>query len=219
MYERKSAPAPPCSSGTQTPSSPSSPSLSSSARGNAVRAVPLRGVRLDLRVREVAGDRLDLPLLRCKLEVHRRQTTRMRFVAISLAVLALTACGGKAASPESVARAWSAALNSNDNDAAAKLFAPGAQIVQAGVLTLRTRRDAVRWNASLPCGGRIASVQPQADNEVLVIFHLDRASGPPMRRSRRRRGGALHRRPRQDRHLARDGRADEQRGVRPNSRT
>ena len=33
MYERKSAPAPPCSSGTHTPSSPSSASCASSFRG------------------------------------------------------------------------------------------------------------------------------------------------------------------------------------------
>ena len=36
----------------------------------AVRAIPLGGVRLDLGVREVAGERLDLALLRRELEVH-----------------------------------------------------------------------------------------------------------------------------------------------------
>src|SRR4051794_29420579 len=96
----------------------------------------------------------------------------MRILAISLMTLVLTACGSHTASPESVVRAWSAALNRNDNEAAAKLFAPGAQIVQVGVLKLRSHRDAVRWNAALPCGGRIASVERQANDEVLVIFHL-----------------------------------------------
>ena len=96
----------------------------------------------------------------------------MRIAAILLLGLALTACGGHAASPESVARAWSAALNRNDNEAAAKLFAPDAQIDQIGVERLHTHHDAVQWNAMLPCGGRIASIEPQADNEVLVIFHL-----------------------------------------------
>jgi limonene-1,2-epoxide hydrolase len=96
----------------------------------------------------------------------------MRLAAISLAVLALTACGGHSTSPESVARAWSAALNRNDNEAAARLFAPDAQVVQEGVLTLHTQRDARHWNAALPCGGRIASIQQQAADEVLVIFHL-----------------------------------------------
>jgi hypothetical protein len=127
---------------------------------------------LDLGGCEVTGDRLDLALLGCELEVHRRQITRMRIAAILLLACALTACSGHSASPESVARAWSAALNRNDNEAAAKLFAPGAQIVQIGVEKLRTHGDAVDWNAALPCGGRIVSVEPQADDEVLVIFHL-----------------------------------------------
>ena len=101
----------------------------------------------------------------------------MRLAAISLVVVALTACGGHSSSPESVARAWSAALNRNDNEAAAKLFAPDAQVVQEGVLTLHSHRDAVHWNASLPCGGRIASMERQADDEVLVIFHLNGRPG------------------------------------------
>ncbi len=96
----------------------------------------------------------------------------MRIGAIALVLLAVAGCGSRPRSPESVARAWSAALNRNDNRAAAKLFAPGAQIVQGGFLTLKTQADAVHWNAALPCGGRIASVQAQGPNQVLVIFEL-----------------------------------------------
>jgi hypothetical protein len=97
----------------------------------------------------------------------------MRIAAILLLAVALAGCGSHQASPESVARAWSTALNRNDNQAAAKLFAPGAQIVQTGVLlTLRTHAQAVTWNAGLPCGGRIANVQQQSRDQVLVIFSL-----------------------------------------------
>ncbi len=72
MYERKSAPAPPYSSGMQTPISPSSASFPYSSRGKRVLAVPGRRVRLDLGLREVAGERLDLALVVGQLEVHRR---------------------------------------------------------------------------------------------------------------------------------------------------
>jgi hypothetical protein len=74
-----------------------------------------------------------------------------------LALAAVAAgCGGGSASPESVVRAWSQSINSEDNEAAASLFAPGAKVIQEGqVLVLRTRADAERWNASLPCSGKI----------------------------------------------------------------
>ena len=71
MYERKSAPAPPYSSGMQTPMKPSSASLPNSSRGKPCRPVPVGGVRLDLRLRELPRQRLDLPLVGGKLEVHR----------------------------------------------------------------------------------------------------------------------------------------------------
>jgi limonene-1,2-epoxide hydrolase len=97
----------------------------------------------------------------------------VRVGAILVAVLALTACGGHtSASPEAVARAWSAALDRSDNEAAAKLFANGAQIVQSDETTLETHADAVAWNASLPCGGRIKKVIHRAADEVLVVFLL-----------------------------------------------
>jgi hypothetical protein len=92
---------------------------------------------------------------------------------ILVAVLALAACGGSSShSPESVARAWSAALDRSDDDTAASLFAAGARIVQNGELTLRDHADAVTWNDGLPCGGRITSVQSRGKYEVLVVFDL-----------------------------------------------
>ena len=89
-------------------------------------------------------------------------------VAASLAAVALLAgCGSGAPSTESVVRAWSQALNDDDNERAADLFAPDAQVVQSGhELTLRTHADAVAWNASLPCSGKI------------VLWHQTPARGP-----------------------------------------
>jgi limonene-1,2-epoxide hydrolase len=98
----------------------------------------------------------------------------MRVLAISLGVLALTACGGSKTAPApAVVRAWSAALDRNDNEQAARLFADGAQIVQNGEATLATHADAVRWNAALPCGGRISHLEVQADGLVLAVFELE----------------------------------------------
>jgi hypothetical protein len=95
-----------------------------------------------------------------------------------LGVLALTGCGGhKTASPEQVTREWSAALNKNDNERAAQLFAEGALIVQNGSATLETHADAVRWNAGLPCGGRITRLDLRGDDEVVAQFELTERPG------------------------------------------
>jgi hypothetical protein len=59
-------------------------------------------------------------------------------------------------SPAAVVRAWSDALNANQNEAAARLFAANARVVQGPFdIRLRTHRAAVEFNAALPCAGRI----------------------------------------------------------------
>lgn len=95
-----------------------------------------------------------------------------------LLVTALAGCGGHSASPESVARAWSNAINTGNNDAAAKLFADDAQIVQPGhVIRLHSHSEAVAWNAALPCSGTILEVV-DADETATVTFRLgNRPSG------------------------------------------
>src|SRR5205823_3718568 len=61
-----------------------------------------------------------------------------RILALLAAVALVTGCGSGSPSAESVVRAWSAALNGDDNNTAASLFAQGAKVVQNGhVLTLR----------------------------------------------------------------------------------
>jgi len=94
-------------------------------------------------------------------------------VAIGICcVLAAVGCAGSQ-SPEDVVRAWSKALNTGDNEAAADLFAPGAQIVQGGrTVRLETREDAVSWNASLPCSGRIVDIDTEGGT-VTATFLLD----------------------------------------------
>lgn len=102
----------------------------------------------------------------------------MRVLAILLGVLALTGCGGKkTASAPDVVRAWSAALDRNDNEGAANLFADGAKIIQNGEVILADHSDAVRWNAALPCGGRITRLEVRGQNEVLAVFELDERPG------------------------------------------
>jgi limonene-1,2-epoxide hydrolase len=72
-----------------------------------------------------------------------------------------------------VVRAWSQALNENDNERAADLFARDAQVVQAGrELTLKTHADAVAWNAALPCSGKIVSIESHG-NTATATFLLD----------------------------------------------
>ena len=70
MYERKSAPAPPSASGTQTPIRPSSAELREHLAREAVLAIPVGRVRRDLRVRELPRERLDLALVVGEREVH-----------------------------------------------------------------------------------------------------------------------------------------------------
>jgi limonene-1,2-epoxide hydrolase len=102
----------------------------------------------------------------------------MRLVTILAVAGLLTACGGHAErSPEAVARAWSAALNKANDEAAGKQFASNAEVIQNGRLVLRTHRDAVRWNAALPCGGRITRVVHQSNDQVLVVFRLTERPG------------------------------------------
>ena len=103
----------------------------------------------------------------------------MRSLAlVLLAAAALVAgCGGHTtASPESVARAWSTAINTGDNDAAARLFAPGAIVIQNEQIVLRTHADAVAWNAGLPCAGHIVDLAVDGDR-VTVTFVLGRRPG------------------------------------------
>jgi hypothetical protein len=96
--------------------------------------------------------------------------------ATALLVALLAGCGGGGkASPESVVRAWSKALNAGDNQSAADLFAPGAQVIQGPVvIRLRTHADAVVWNAGLPCSGRIVALSTRGATVTATFLLGDR---------------------------------------------
>lgn len=68
-------------------------------------------------------------------------------------------------------RAWSQALNSGDNEAAADLFAPGAEVIQGASFILENRRQAVAFNAALPCSGEIVELVSE-DDRVRATFVL-----------------------------------------------
>jgi limonene-1,2-epoxide hydrolase len=108
-------------------------------------------------------------------------------------VLAVAAVGsgaalaaGQTASPAQVVRAWSKALNANDNAAAAALFAPNARVVQPGVdVVLTSRMLATAFNAALPCAGKIVAVTVHGERAVatFVLGHRPqhRCDGPGLK--------------------------------------
>ena len=90
----------------------------------------------------------------------------MRAFAVAAVLLAT------AASPAQGVRAWSKALNADDNAAAGALFAPNARVVQGPLdVRLRTRALAVEFNAALPCAGKIVELRVSGDR-VTATFML-----------------------------------------------
>jgi limonene-1,2-epoxide hydrolase len=84
-------------------------------------------------------------------------------------------CGDSQPSAQSVVRAWSQALNAEDNKGAADLFAPGAEVVQGpSVIRLRTHAQAEAWNAALPCSGRIVSIKSHGQTARATFVLGDR---------------------------------------------
>jgi hypothetical protein len=102
-------------------------------------------------------------------------------VALAL-VLSLVACGGNENEPagaEEVVRAWSRALNTGNNGAAADLFALGALIEQPPlVFRVRTREDALVWNRGLPCSGKIVALTAKGDMVEATFLLGDRGTSP-----------------------------------------
>ncbi len=100
----------------------------------------------------------------------------MRGLALLGVVLAAVAVGTAQASatPEHVVRAWSHALNTNDNVGAARLFALNARVVQPGVdVRLSSHALGVGFNNALPCAGKIVDLRI-AGSRVLATFLLGR---------------------------------------------
>jgi limonene-1,2-epoxide hydrolase len=100
---------------------------------------------------------------------------RLRLALAVLVPALLAGCGSTPPSAESVVRAWSQELNSGDNEAAAKLFAPGAEVVQAGTtIRLDTQAEAVAWNAALPCSGKLVSIKSMGNTTRATFILGDR---------------------------------------------
>jgi limonene-1,2-epoxide hydrolase len=96
----------------------------------------------------------------------------VRVTLFAFLLLTLTACGGGNPSPESVARAWSQSVNSDDDAGAARLFAIGARVVQGdGVRRFETFAEARAWHRALPCAGRIVALRARGET-VRVTFVL-----------------------------------------------
>lgn len=106
----------------------------------------------------------------------------MRVAALLALVLLLSGCDGGSdgtSGAEDVVRAWSEALNADDDEAAADLFAPGARVTQGGVtLRLRTHEDAVQWNEALPCDGKIVDLETKNDTVTATFLLADSATTP-----------------------------------------
>jgi hypothetical protein len=102
------------------------------------------------------------------------------FAVIGLTALALLgACGGSDPSAAEVVRSWSEALNADQNDAAADLFAHGAIVVQGGTeLRLADHADALAWNEALPCNGRIVELSENEDVVQATFLLRDSQTSP-----------------------------------------
>ncbi len=73
---------------------------------------------------------------------------------------------------EQVVRAWSEALNSGDDQAAAELFAAEALVIQGDLaIALRSFEDAVEFNDGLPCSGQIVRLSTESP-VVTAVFEL-----------------------------------------------
>ena len=97
---------------------------------------------------------------------------RLALLTAVLAVAAVSAASASAATPAQIVRAWSKALNANENERAARLFAPNARIIQPGIdVRLVSHELAVGFNQSLPCAGRVVSIQVRG-NRATATFVL-----------------------------------------------
>ena len=99
----------------------------------------------------------------------------MRRLVLAAVLLVAAVGAGEAAAaapPAAVVRAWSKALNANENVRAARLFAPHARVIQPGVdFAISSRTIAVAFNASLPCAGKILAIAVHG-NRATATFLL-----------------------------------------------
>ena len=105
-------------------------------------------------------------------------TTAASAPAASTAAPPASTAAGTSVPPEleKVVRAWSEAVNRDDNAAAAALFAPGAVARQSQDYQLVDAEIATLWNDGLPCAGKVVDLQ-LVDVAVVATFVLGQRPG------------------------------------------
>lgn len=107
-----------------------------------------------------------------------RRSPSFLLLILVFAVVIVAGCGGGGTpDPATIVESWSRAINASDDEAAANLFADGATVIQgAQSIRLSAHSQAVSFNASLPCGGKVIEESLDGD-EVTATFELTERPG------------------------------------------
>jgi hypothetical protein len=96
-----------------------------------------------------------------------------RVLALALLAVALAGCGGSEPSAEGVVRAWAESIRLGDAEAAAELFAPGAEIVDGErTRVLETEADAIRYARREACAGAVVRIDDEGGATVEAEFDV-----------------------------------------------
>ena len=96
-----------------------------------------------------------------------------RVLALALLAAALTGCGGSQPSAEGVVRAWAESIRLGDAEAAAELFAPGAEVVDGErIRVLRTEAEAIRYARREACAGAVVRIDDEGGATVEAEFDV-----------------------------------------------
>jgi hypothetical protein len=97
----------------------------------------------------------------------------VRAVAFALLAAALAGCGGSEPSAEGVVRAWAESVRLGDAEAAAALFAPGAEIVDGErIRVLETEAEAIRYARREACAGAVVRIDDDGGATVEAEFDV-----------------------------------------------
>jgi limonene-1,2-epoxide hydrolase len=119
--------------------------------------------------------------------------TRAQRLLIVLAVAAAGCGGSSQRTPAQVVRAWSAALNRDDEEAASALFGPKAVFVAGDYQTvLRTRAEVLAFHRAMGWCGPIVRLVANG-NEVEAQFSLASRPSGHCERGGRERGSVAFR--------------------------